>query len=277
MSVLLVILIGSVTACGAASSPMPVIPPVATPSGHSSWMLTRAALTQLLRDRATAKVLARSKVYELLRPGQQPLTGVRAESIVTFSSASALEADLHARVLPAGSWGVLYDPEAWRFTPQAEQQDPLKAIAGAAAAVHAAHLRFAVAPALDLFKVLKPSDPAPRWRQFLATRFAAHVAAEADLLEIQAQSLERDTGTYRTFVLRAVQQAHSANARITLLAGLSTNPPGSSVGAEQLQAAIAATERSINGYWLNIPGQGARCPTCGAPRTDLAIRALGGP
>jgi hypothetical protein len=30
----------------------------------------------------------------------------------------------------------------------------------------------------------------------------------------------------------------------------------------------------VAGYWLNIPGQGPRCPTCNAPQPDVAIQTL---
>ena len=35
------------------------------------------------------------------------------------------------------------------------------------------------------------------------------------------------------------------------------------------------TSGVVSGYWLNIPGRGARCPTCNAPRPDLARQILG--
>jgi hypothetical protein len=59
-----------------------------------------------------------------------------------------------------------------------------------------------------------------------------------------------------------------------VLAGLSTNPPGAPVDSQHLTAAIRATRFMVDGYWLNIPGPGARCPTCNAPRPDIAIRTL---
>ena len=30
----------------------------------------------------------------------------------------------------------------------------------------------------------------------------------------------------------------------------------------------------VNGYWLNIPGQGPRCPTCNPANRDIAIQTL---
>ena len=42
----------------------------------------------------------------------------------------------------------------------------------------------------------------------------------------------------------------------------------------ELTAAIQATKSLVDGYWLNIPGQGPRCPTCNPPRPDVGIAAM---
>jgi hypothetical protein len=44
-------------------------------------------------------------------------------------------------------------------------------------------------------------------------------------------------------------------------------------------AAVAATGGAVDGYWLNIPGPGPQCPTCGPPNPGIALaflRKLGG-
>ena len=219
-------------------------------------------------------VLKSSRVYEILQPGQQPLAGVAAEPVVTFASAAQLENAVSGGQLPAGTYGVLYDPEAWTFTPMTEQADPVQAATQAAAVAHAHGLRFIVAPALNLSTVLNPGSREPRWRQFLDLNLVGPLARIADFVELQAQSLERDTATYTAFVQAATSQASAANPRITVLAGLSTNPPGAPVDSHYLTAAIQATKSMVDGYWLNIPGQDARCPTCNAPRPDIAIQTL---
>jgi hypothetical protein len=100
------------------------------------------------------------------------------------------------------------------------------------------------------------------------------VARVADVVELQAQSLERSTATYTAFVHAAASQASTANPSVKVLAGLSTNPPGEPVESRHLTGAIQATRSLVNGYWLNIPGQGARCPTCNAPRPEIAIQTM---
>jgi hypothetical protein len=243
-------------------------------SGSMIWMLTRAALAQLVADPSTLVQLASAQVYEILQPGQKPLAGFAADTVVTFTSASTLETAVNDNQIPAGTYGVLYDPEAWDFTPLAEQQDPVQAATQAAAAAHAHGLRLIVTPALNLASVLAPSGNLPRWQQFLDLNLIGSLAKVADVVELQAQSLERDSATYSSFVQAAAQQARAAKPGIGVLAGLSTNPPGAVVDSQQLTAAIQATKSLVDGYWLNIPGQGPRCPTCNPANPGIAVQTL---
>ena len=90
----------------------------------------------------------------------------------------------------------------------------------------------------------------------------------ADVIEVQAQSLERSAATYAAFVREAAGQARAANPGVSVLAGLSTNPPGPVVTSQQLAAAMQASHSSVDGYWLNIPARAraARPATPPAPR-----------
>jgi hypothetical protein len=275
--------VAMLAACSGASTPGPA-PQKASPDGAGrvsapprggpAWLLTRWALSRLLADPAAREVLRGSQVYEILRPGQKPLAGTTAKLIVIFASARALEDAVTGGTLPAGTYGLLYDPEAWSFTPLTERREPVRAATQAAAVAHAHGLRLIVAPALDLTTVLAPGSQGPRWHAFLDLGLIGHLARVADVVELQAQSLERDTATYSAFLRAATSQASQANPRITVLAGLSTNPPGAPVDSQHLTSAIQATRSMVDGYWLNIPGQGARCPTCNAARPDIAIQTL---
>jgi len=259
----------------APSSPVqPSLAAGSLPRGRPAWMLTRTALAEVVADPAIRAGLDDTRVYEILQPGQQPLAGVSAVPAVTFPSVAAMNHALTAGRLPAGLGAVVYDPEAWSFTPAAEQRDPVRAAARAADLARAHGLRLIVAPALNLTAVLSRGSAAPRWRQFLDLRLAAKLARAADVIELQAQSLERSPGTYAAFVREAAAQARDANAGVTVLAGLSTNPPGAAVDSRQLLAAIDASRSSVDGYWLNIPGSGSRCPTCNQEQPDVGIETL---
>jgi hypothetical protein len=273
-----VTVVSLLAACSAgppASRASPTASPPRPPhtQGAPAWLLTRAALSQLMADPSVRDVLRASRVYEILQPGQQPLPGFAAEPVVTFASVAALEQAVVGGKLPSGTYGVLYDPEAWSFTPLAEQRDPVAAATRAAAVAHAHGLRLIVAPALNLTTILAPGG-GTRWQAFLALQLAGQMAKVADIVELQAQSLERDTASYAGFVKAATAQANAAHPGITVLAGLSTNPPGAAVDTQHLTSAIGATRSVVDGYWLNIPGQGPRCPTCNASRPDIAIQIL---
>jgi hypothetical protein len=213
-------------------------------------------------------------LLEILHPGQNLLPLAGAEPVVTFSSVVELEQAVSGGQLPAGTRMLLYDPEVWGFTPRAEQINPAAAAGRARAIAHAHGLSLIVAPALNLTTARPDPGGGPRWRQFLRLGLAGAIAKVSDVLELQAQSLERDTSGYATFVREAAAQARAANPQVAIVAGLSTNPPGAEVTSQQLTAAIHATSRVVDGYWLNIPGRGPRCPTCNSPRPDVGQAAL---
>jgi hypothetical protein len=250
--------------------------PASTAGSQVTWMLTRSALSQMLSDPSVRPLLERTRVYELLQPGQRPLAGISAEPVVTFSSVAELRAALATRALPPSAQAVLYDPEAWSYTPATEQRNPVAAAKQAAGLAHAHGLKIIVSPALNLTTVLAPGSSVPHWRQFLDLGLARSMARVANAVEVQAQSLERYPAGYATFVREAAAQARAGNPDVSVLAGLSTNPPGAAVDSHQLTAAIQASQADVNGYWLNIPGNGPRCPACNAPRPDIGAQVLTG-
>jgi hypothetical protein len=237
------------------------------------WLLTRWALGQVAAEPAVAERLRRGRVCQLLGAGQDPLPGLGAVPVLTAGSVARLREAITSDQLPNGTHAMLYDPEAWPFTPAAQQREPALATARAAALAHRHGLRFFVAPALSLTNVLAPGK-APRWRRFLDLGLAAALARDADAIELQAQSLERDTATYAEFVRAAAEQARAANPQVLVLAGLSTNPPGAPVSGRQLAAAVQATRGLVDGYWLNIPRPGKYCPTCNPPQPRLGAELL---
>ena len=241
---------------------------------HPAWLLARSVLAQLIVNPVAVSELNGQLVYELLQPGEPPLPRVVAEPVVDFASAAALESAVNAGQIPAGTFGVLYDPEAWAFTPQAEQQNPVQAATAAAAVAHAHGLRLIVTPAIDLAAALDPNGTGPEWRQFLNLDLVGRLAKVADVVELQAQSLEQDTSVYAAFVQAAAAQANAARPGVDLLGGLSTNPPGEAIDAAQLMADIPATRTVVDGYWLNVPAPGPQCPACHAAQPAVAAQVL---
>ena len=96
----------------------------------------------------------------------------------------------------------------------------------------------------------------------------------ADVVEIQAQGAEANPARFRQFVDAEAQQARTANPNVLVLAGISTNPDGRRVSAQQLLAAVQAVRPVVSGFWLNIPAGGKYCPRCGEPHPEVAMRLL---
>jgi hypothetical protein len=248
--------------------------PTATTGTGTVWFVTRAALVSLMADQEAKNRLLGGQIYEILKPGQKPLANVSARTVIIFGSAATLKQAVTSGQIPAGTYGVMYDPEVWPDTPVDEQRDPVSAATSAASVAHAHGLRFIVAPALNLTTVLASGSSGQRWHQFLNLNLAGQFAQIADIIDLQAQSLERDATTYATFVREATAQVTAARPGVVVVAGLSTNPPGDVVSSANLVAAITATRTLVSGYWLNIPGPGPQCPTCGPANPAVGIEAL---
>jgi hypothetical protein len=170
--------------------------------------------------------------------------------------------------------GVMYDYEKWSFTPLAQQQNPAPFVKQAADLVHAHGLLFLTAPAVDLVTVMAPGNRSPQGDLYIQLGLAADAARYADVFDIQAQRFERTTELYASFVRQAAAQARQANPKVVVLAGLSTQPSGQTVTADDILRAIAATRDIVDGYWFNIPAPSAFDPLCTAFRPDIAIEVL---
>jgi hypothetical protein len=198
----------------------------------------------------------------------------RAVPAATFPSYAALESALEGGHLPKEVKAILYDNESWQFTPPAEQHDIARFEKLAADAVHRRGLLLIATPAVDLTRVLSPQATIGRYDEYLRLGIAGDAARYADIYEIQAQGSLGDLALYTRFVKEAAAQARAANPKITVFAGLSTNPNGRRVTPKDLYDAVMATRGDVAGYWLNIPGGGPSCPKCGEPQPQVAVELL---
>jgi hypothetical protein len=198
----------------------------------------------------------------------------RAMPAVTFGSYAELKKALDSGRLSKDVKAVLYDNEAWEFTPPEEQQDIAKFEKLAADAVHSHGLLFVATPATDLTRILSPQVKTRRYDEYLRLGIAGAAAQYADIYEIQAQGSEDNLAVYTQFVKQAAAQARAANPQVKVFAGLSTNPSGKHVTAKGLYDAIMATRSDVDGYWLNIPAGGSHCPRCGEAQPQVAVELI---
>jgi hypothetical protein len=201
--------------------------------------------------------------------------GWKCAPTATYPSYAALQEALAKGELPADVKAIIYDNESWKFTPVEEQHDLDKFEKLVADAVHKDQRTFIATPAADLVPVLSPSvQKGGRYDEYLRLGIARSAARYADVYEIQAQGSEDNLALYTRFVKSAAAQAREANPKVLIFAGLSTNPSGKKVTAQQLFDAVQATRGVVDGYWLNIPGGGAYCPKCGEPQPQVAADLL---
>ena len=206
-------------------------------------------------------------------PGSPPLWN--AVPVVSFKSFGAIRNALELGTLRPQVKGVMYDYEKWRFTPEQEQRNPAGYVKQAADLVHAQGLLFLTAPAVNLVKAMEPmARPEQMDEMYLRLGIAADAARYADVFDVQAQRFESDTKRYADFVHRAAAQARQVNPEVVVLAGVSTQPYGPHVSADDILAAIAATRNIVDGYWFNIPQPSEYSPHVTEFRPDIAVEVL---
>jgi hypothetical protein len=276
------LLIAAVAGCTTAHTPpsQGTAPPSSSPSGPvtpvstgTDWIMAGSAVSKL--EGITSSVTVASY---LDGPQTTILTSSTIPSDlsgwhVTFALDTRSLAEIRSGVddgLTSRISEILYDPEHWSYTPLTEQLNVGASTQQAESLAHAAGRQLIVAPATNLAEAAAaPGESAAS--SFIQTDDLAKVAANANIVEIQAQGLERNSSRYAAYVAQAVGQIRSANPSATIYAGLSTNPSGGPVTAAELVAAVRATSSEVTGYWLNIPSPGSACPACGEPQPQLAL------
>jgi hypothetical protein len=246
--------------------------------GRLTWLLTAKAL-DLLRSTPKGTDLAERyfddpKTYIVATPQQLDGLPPRAMPTMGFSSYAKMAAFFQNDHPDPRYRAVLYDCEAWEFTPIEEQKAAGDFHRKAAELVHAQGLTFIAAPATTLRKVVLPPIRENVWPGFLATKIIPDAAAEADIFAVQAQGIAGDIQRYIDLVAGGAGQAKRYNPAVTVLGGLSTRPSGRDLTAEQLVTAVRRTRNIVKGYWLNIPAGGPYCADCGEPRPEIAVDLL---
>ncbi len=286
----LVTLAVAITACGSAtsrtssltpsSSTLPTRSPPSSASPNQQprvWLMTAQALQEISQYGPVSTWLGGDRILELLSAGGQKPPTSGASGVLSFRSYSDFAAALQAGPLGPSVGGVLLDLEHWSFTPQDEQMDPSHYESEFVNQARSAGLEPILAPGMDLVQARGPSGGSQA-DAFLSLGIAAGAAralgGASGYVELQSQSTERDPTQYASFVSSASQQVIAADPSATVLAGLSTNPPGGPVDISELAADVAATRSMVSGYWLNVPDPGSSCPGCGPADPALGASLL---
>jgi hypothetical protein len=239
------------------------------------WLLHGPGIAAIAADAEASRLLDNSQPFVMTGGNVAAIPpGWNAIPFASFTSFRAIKRALERGALAPAVKGVMYDNEKWRFTPKEEQQNPARYEQLAADLVHAHGLLFLTAPAVNLVAVLAPESDHRHYDSYLRLGIVADAARNADVIDIQAQGSERNTRVYADFVKQAAMQARQANPNVLVLAGISTNPSGQRVTANDILRAIAATRDSVDGYWFNIPRSSEYCPRCNDFRPDIAIEVV---
>ena len=242
-----------------------------------AWMINLEALDALLKAGLPENLVSHffdNPYTFLMGSGNVPLQ-LHCRPTQVFTSFQTMQEAFAKNQIRPSTKAIVYDNEAWEFTPANEQANPASYAQRAAELVHDHDLTFVCTPATDLVRVLAPGvHEGDMFAQYLILGIAADAARYCDVFEIQAQGSEMNVGEFSQFVTNAAQQARQANSNVIVLAGLSTGPSGKVVTADQIYNAALSVLDAVEGFWLNIPGKGRYCPRCSDPKPELAVQFL---
>jgi hypothetical protein len=177
-----------------------------------------------------------------------------ATSAMSWPSYSSFAAAVAMGTIPRGIGAVMYDPEGWAATPRWERQDPVSYMKAFSELAHDHGYAVILTPHPNLTTVPGAACPLNDGEAmedaYLRCRIPAVASRFADILDVQAQFLETDTGRYAWVVDLATRQARAANPNIIVVSQLSTTfTPSASV----LFSAWRAVQDVVDGHYLSIP------------------------
>ena len=150
----------------------------------------------------------------------------------------------------------MYDPEAWPLTPRREQTFPAEYMARFSRLARSHGYDVILAPSPNLTDIpagrchLGPGES--RTGAYLRCGIARDAGRWADLVDVQAQALERDAGAYRSFVETAARQARGANPAVQIVAQVSTAPADRAVSAATMLHASTSVAGVVNGFYVFV-------------------------
>ena len=238
------------------------------------WLITLRSLrrlTALPGSDAAVRTFFGAQRYSILVGGPHSrYPSLPARRSLAFGSYRSMHSGVASSAAPRV---VILDLERWSQTPPGEQRQPARYYRLAGRLARRKGLLLVATPSSNLVEPW-PVRFIPAYASYLQSGLVGEVAKAADVFEVQAQGFERQTALYKEFVATAADQARDANPRVTVIAGLSTNPGGRGVPAIQLYRDALAARPYVDGFWLNIPAKSAACRRCGVARPEIALELL---
>ncbi len=172
-----------------------------------------------------------------------------------WGSHARFAADVADGAIPRDVRVAMYDPEGWDRTPIDERLDPIASIEAFGGLARSKGYAVILTPHANLVEV--PRSPhAPRAQEsredaYLRSGIGEAAAANADVVEIQAQKMQRDPKAYRAFVADAARAVRAVNPGLEVLSGLSTHP-GYPATADMLTEAWLSVRDVVDGHYLSL-------------------------
>ena len=172
-----------------------------------------------------------------------------------WASYARFAEDVTTGVIPDGVRVVMYDPENWDATPHLERLDPCTFIEAFCALARLHGYSVLVTPHPNIVSVPgsahHPRAGETRELAYLRSGIVEVSAANADAVETQAQTLQRDPAAYRAFVADTARVAREVKQDVRVLSGLSTHP-GYPATPEMLKNAWVCVRDIVDGHYLSL-------------------------
>jgi hypothetical protein len=179
--------------------------------------------------------------------------GWNSTGTALWRSYAQFAADIEAGKVPAYVKVAHYDNEAWAQTPEAEQRRPTFYGRRFCALAHSEGLLCYLGPGKDLCNVLPQPQGDNNAQCYIDLNLAGKAARYADMIDIQAQTLEPSGArAYASFLRRTAVQARAANPDVLVLGNLSPSPGDVQLSARQLYACAHAALHYVSGFYTTV-------------------------
>lgn len=182
------------------------------------------------------------------------------DEVPIYTSEATFASDVATHSVPANIF-VMYDNEPWVWTPKAERKDPKGSMREFDQLAHQNGDSVINAPYGKTPGTIISLD-------------ASAARSGADVIDIQAQTLQNSPRSYFSVVKRATAAIRSANPKTIVLAGLSPDPGGNPTPVADMYAGYKLTSHLVDGYWENAKqwtSHSRGCASQGCPSTVIAF------
>jgi len=253
--------------------------PNAEQGAWPTLVLAKSTLENLQRadPSGTDRALDKPSVYITGRYDENPVPpGWASVPTANFKSYAEFRSVVEAARMHPSTRAVLYDPEGWSLTPPAEQRDVVAYMERFSTLARTHGWKVILTPSNDLMNLQDKLKDETNRQAYVRNRIAESAARHADILEVQAQTLEQDPPAYREYVRQTHAQAVAANPRVVFLSGLTTNLQTMPVSGATLYDAAMSVRELVDGFFLNVP-RAAPSPANGVTLLSLLSESASQP